>query len=83
MLMRPLYIFSGVIFPIKAIPPPYRDWLMLNPLAHGLEVARLGFAPYYQAVPAVSIQYVYTSALVVLLLGLALQVGFSKRMVMQ
>jgi capsular polysaccharide transport system permease protein len=83
MLMRPLYLASGVIFPIGALPAPYRDWLMLNPIAHGIEAARLGFAPYYHAVPGVSMSYVYVMALLFVLLGLLLQVGFAKRMVMQ
>lgn len=77
MAMYPLYFFSGVIFPIKQIPLPYRDWLMLNPLAHGLEAARLGFATHYQAVPGISIAYVYACAVTLIFLGLALHFRFS------
>lgn len=78
--ITPLYFFSGVIFPIARVPLPYREWLMLNPVAHGLEGARLGFAPYYQAVPELSIAYLYGFALMSIFLGLALHVRFSLRL---
>lgn len=79
-LMRPLYLLSGVIFPIAMLPPPYRDFLMYNPLANGLEAARLGFAPYYQAVPGTSIPYLYGFALTIIFFGLALHVRFAQRL---
>jgi capsular polysaccharide transport system permease protein len=82
-VMMPLYMVSGVIFPLSAVPQPYRDWLMLNPVAHGLEAARLGFAPYYHAVPELSIAYIYGFALVSIFLGLALHRRFALRLVTQ
>lgn len=78
--MTPLYFLSGVIFPIIRVPLPYREWLMLNPLAHGLEAARLGFAPYYQAVPELSMAYLYGFALVSVFLGLALHTRYAVRL---
>lgn len=42
-LMMPLYLISGVIMPVSFVPMPYRDWLLWNPLVHGLELVRLGF----------------------------------------
>ncbi len=80
LVMTPLYFLSGVIFPIARVPLPYREWLMLNPLAHGLEAARLGFAPYYQAVPELSMPYLYGFALVSVFFGLALHVRFAVRL---
>lgn len=79
--MTPLYFLSGVIFPIIRVPLPYREWLMLNPLAHGLEAARLGFAPYYHAVPELSISYLYGFALVSIFLGLVLHTHYAVRLV--
>lgn len=76
----PLYFASGIIFPITQIPQPYRDWLMINPLVHGLEVARLGFAPNYQALPETSIAYVYAYALAAIFFGLTLQIRFATRL---
>lgn len=82
-VMMPLYMVSGVIFPISAVPQPYRDWLLLNPVAHGLEAARLGFAPHYHAVPELSIAYIYGFALVSIFLGLALHRRFALRLLTQ
>jgi capsular polysaccharide transport system permease protein len=83
MLTRPLYLISGVVFPVHAVPPPYRDWLLYNPLLHGLEATRSGFAPYYHAVPGVEVSYLYFFGLCLLLLGLLMHVGFARRMVTQ
>ena len=49
-LMMPLYLISGVIMPLTFIPLPYRDWLLWNPLVHGLELVRLGFFKNYHTV---------------------------------
>jgi capsular polysaccharide transport system permease protein len=52
----------------------------LNPIVHGLEAARLGFAPTYQAIPETSIGYLYIYALVAVFFGLALHVRFARRL---
>jgi len=83
MMLRPLYFFSGVIFPLERIPQPYREWLMLNPVAHGVEATRLGFAPHYKAVPETSFAYMYGFALIAIFLGLALHRRFAIRLVTQ
>lgn len=82
-VMTPLYFASGVMIPIASVPQPYRDWLLLNPVAHGLDAARLGFAPYYHVVPELSIAYLYGFALVTIFLGLALHIRFATRLVTQ
>lgn len=83
LIMMPMYMISGVMFPVSAVPQPYRDWLLLNPVAHGVEAARLGFAPYYHAVPELSIPYMYWFALISVFLGLALHRRFAQRMLSQ
>ena len=80
-IMMPTYMISGVIFPISMVPQPYREWLMYNPVAHGLEAVRLGFAPYYHAVPELSIPYLYGFALVLVFFGLALHRRFAQKLV--
>jgi capsular polysaccharide transport system permease protein len=82
-VMTPLYFASGVMVPIAAVPQPYREWLLLNPLVHGLDAARLGFAPYYHAVNGLSIAYLYGFALVTIFLGLVLHARFAARLVTQ
>ncbi|SEO34084.1 capsular polysaccharide transport system permease protein [Nitrosospira multiformis] len=80
---KPVYLLSGAIFPIAAVPSPYRDWLVFNPVAHGLEAARLGFAPYYHAIPELSITYLYGCSLAALFFGLSLHQHFRIRLITQ
>jgi capsular polysaccharide transport system permease protein len=82
-IMYPMYLLSGVMLPMASIPPEFRGWLLLNPIAHGLESVRLSFAPFYHAVPELNPFYLYEAALVLIFLGLALQLRFSDRMVME
>lgn len=83
MVMTPMYLLSGVIVPLSVIPYPYREWLMYNPVAHGLEALRLGFAPYYHATPELSMPYLYGWALGLLFFGLLLQARFARKLVTQ
>ena len=82
-LMLPLYLVSGVIFPLSAVPEPYREWLMYNPIAHGLELVRHGFSPYYHMVQGVSASYLYAWVVCSILLGLMLYRRFSVQLVMK
>lgn len=81
--MIPLYLLSGVIFPIASVPQPYHDWFLLNPVAHGIEAARLGISSYYHAVPDLSLAYLYVCALATIFLGLALHNRFARKLVMK
>ena len=78
--MTPLYFASGAMFPLTSVPLPYRDWLLMNPVAHGMEAARLGFVSHYHAVSELSQQYLFGSALVTVFLGLALHRRFALRL---
>lgn len=82
-LMLPLYLISGVIWPISTIPQPYRDMLMINPIAHGLEAVRIGFVTHYHPVPGVSLSYLFTWSMASVFLGLALYRRFALRLVTQ
>lgn len=82
-MMMPLYLISGVIMPVSAVPQPYRDLLLFNPLVHGLELVRKGFSNYYHMVPGVSMGYLYLWGTVSLFLGLALYRRFTQQLVMK
>ncbi|MCB4321032.1 ABC transporter permease [Alcaligenes sp. 13f] len=82
-LMMPLYLISGVIMPISAVPQPYRDILLLNPLVHGLELVRHGFSSYYHMVPGISMGYLYVWGVVSLFFGLLLYRRFTQQLVMK
>ncbi|TFZ00040.1 ABC transporter [Ramlibacter rhizophilus] len=83
LLLVPLYLLSGVIFPIAAIPYPWREWILYNPVAHGVEAVRVGLSDYYHAARETDLAYLYGFALVLIFLGLALQVRHRRRLVAQ
>ncbi|WP_144096974.1 ABC transporter permease [Croceicoccus sediminis] len=70
MMMRPVYLLSGVIIPLSAIPEPYRSYLMYNPVSNGLEAMRAAFSEFYHEVPSTSLSYVYICALFMIVVGL-------------
>ncbi len=78
-LMMPLYLISGVIMPLIFIPVPYRDWMLWNPLVHGLELVRLGFFNTYHTLD-VSFSYLYSWVLGSIALGLLLYRGLETRL---
>lgn len=82
-VMTPIYLSSGAILPISSIPMPYRDWILYNPIAHGLEAARLGASSYYHAVPGVNLAYLYECALIGIFFGLVLYKRFAAKLTMK
>ncbi len=81
LLSRPLYLISGVVFPLSALPPQIREWVMLNPLVHVLENIRLGFAAHYHAVPETDLAYPFVVALVLVFTGLLLTRQFEWKVI--
>lgn len=81
LLLMPLMLISGAIFPLSAIPYPWREWLMWNPVAHGIEGVRAGISPYYHHVPELSMNYLLGYTLILVFLGLVLQRRFRSRLV--
>lgn len=82
-LMLPLYIISGVIWPLHLIPQPYLDWLMINPIAHGVELVRAGFVARYYVIPGTDLGYLYGCGIVSLFVGLVLYRRFDAQLVMK
>lgn len=68
-LMRPLFLLSGVMIPFGAIPEPYRSWLWWNPLIHVTGMVRSGFYDFYDDY-YVSSLYVMLVSMSCFLLGL-------------
>jgi capsular polysaccharide transport system permease protein len=46
---RPLFMLSGVFFLPDALPHPFRDILLYNPIVHAMMSFRKGFYPEYRA----------------------------------
>lgn len=76
----PLYLISGVVFPVAKVPYPYQGWLLFNPVVHALEATRLGFSAHYLASPKLDLLYVYAWGLSLVFIGLALQLRFAERL---
>lgn len=79
----PLYVLSGAMYPVAGIPFPYRDIWLINPVVHGVELARKGFLPSYHTDSNISLAYLYTFALGSVFLGLLLYRRFNKKLVMR
>jgi capsular polysaccharide transport system permease protein len=79
----PLYFLSGIFFSLTMLPHALRDWMLLNPIVHGLETLRAAFLPHYFLVEEVALDYLAIFAFASFFLGLALQVRFANRLVMQ
>lgn len=68
----PLYIISGVIFPLATLPPSVLPWLLWNPVLHLLEVQRGYFFSHYRVLPEASLAYPALLALLLLAVALGL-----------
>lgn len=80
MLTMPLLIISGVILPLNMLPHYLLEYLMLNPIAHGLEFIRAGFFENYRVVHGTSETYLWLWALALNALGLLLHVHYKERL---
>lgn len=70
-LMRPMFIISGIFLPYEAVPQPYREYLWYNPLVHVIGMMRKGFYGTYDGT-YVSVSYVMLISLICLAAGLLL-----------
>lgn len=76
----PLYFLSAIMYSPAMLPVTAREWLLYNPIVHGVELIRSGFFPGYHILPEVSVGYLAAWALSLTVLGLALQRRFAKRL---
>ena len=70
-LMRPMFIVSGIIFLFEDVPKSLQGWLYWNPLFHVTGEMRHAFYPAYHP-HYVNETFVFTTALGLLLLGACL-----------
>lgn len=68
-IQRPLLFVSAVIYPISALPPEYKKYILLNPLVHTIEYARSCLFPSYSS-DGVNLVYPATFALVSISMGM-------------
>lgn len=80
MINLPLLILSGVIMPLNHLPHWLLEYLMINPIPHGLEALRLAFFDGYHVVHGTSMMYFWMWALSTIALGLILHVRFRNKL---
>ena len=78
--MLPLMIISAVIFPLNALPFWAQEYLLLNPVVHGLESMRIGFFGGYRSLLGVDLVYLWFWNLSLILFGLILHLRFDQRL---
>jgi capsular polysaccharide transport system permease protein len=72
MFMFPLYLASGVIFPVTTLPRQYVEILLWNPLLHLVELSRHAFIPEYALTQGVNALYPTLVMLCLAAMGLLL-----------
>jgi len=72
MLMFPLYMASGVIFPVDLLPREYIEILLWNPMLHLVELSRASFIAAYTPTRGINALYPALVMLVFGALGMAL-----------
>lgn len=77
----PVHLLSGIFFAPYVVPPELRQWLLYNPIMHGIEMLRGSLLAGYPLVSGVSIGYLGAFAVGSLFFGLALHVRFSRRLI--
>ena len=83
MLSWPLLILSGVIIPLHNFPRWILEYLMYNPIVHGLELLRAAFFHGYVVVPGTSAHYFWMFTLTAATLGLLLHLRFQSKLKVQ
>lgn len=73
------YILSGVMYPIHTIPQPYQDYLLWNPIVHGIDILRHAVHPAYPD-DLTSYWYLLKSTIFMLFLGLFLYKARERKM---
>lgn len=67
---RPLFLLSGVFFLPDAMPHPYQEILLYNPICHVVMLFRSGFYPEYRA-GGLDLSYLWTSSALILICGMS------------
>ncbi len=80
MMMLPMLLLSGVLIPLQTLPYRVQQYLLYNPVVHGLESLRLSFFEHYKPVQGIDLAYLWLWALSMMALGLALHLRFGMRL---
>ena len=79
-LQIPLLLLSGVLLPLNFLPHDLQQYILLNPIVHGLESLRLSFFSSYRSMEGISMSYLWFWALSLNVIGLLLHLRYSMRL---
>ncbi|UNM97473.1 ABC transporter permease [Ignatzschineria rhizosphaerae] len=71
-LFLPLYLMSGIVFPLWIVPDKYLPWLLWNPFAHLISNIREGVFSHYPGINGVSWEYPFIITIITLCVALGL-----------
>lgn len=80
LLTLPLMLLSGVMKPIYGFPHWLQQYLLYNPIVHGVESFRLAYFEHYYTLSAISLTYLGYWVIGTLTLGLALHLRFQMKL---
>jgi capsular polysaccharide transport system permease protein len=72
LMFLPLYLASGVLFPISRFPDEWIDWFALNPVLHLVELSRATAIEHYEPMRQLNSLFPLTIALATNFIGLAM-----------
>jgi capsular polysaccharide transport system permease protein len=72
MSFTPLYLLSGVIFPVAALPQAWLPYILWNPYLHIIDLIREDVFPTHQIAQGVSAEYACGASIVVCSVALGL-----------
>jgi capsular polysaccharide transport system permease protein len=79
-LSLPLMILSGAFLPIHYFPYSIQQYLLMNPILHGIELVRIGFFEGYWTLDGVNFLYLGLWVISALVLGLAMSIRFEQQL---
>lgn len=71
-LFLPIYLLSGILYPIWVLPQEVMDWLLWNPYLHIIDEMRLATFPYYPNHTGVNLVYPFKVSVIMALIALGL-----------
>lgn len=81
LILAPVYFLSGILLAVDAVPMPYRNVLIANPIAHAIDALRSGFSDHYQPFHEMSLFYCFAVGTVCTCLGLMLHRVYAHRLI--
>ncbi len=72
MMFLPLYLISGVLFPIWSMPSHLLEWIMWNPFLHIIDGLRWAMFEHYPQTHGINMQYPFEVTFCILFLAMGL-----------